>query len=184
MSSMGQMPAVKIEGIEATVAAMKKFEPEMYKRMKVRLRMAGREVSNLANARAPRIAQGGFGTKISDHGRSVGMVVYARAGSKAGMNAAIFEFAKNAGAASASMKSGKLKIIRKRFASGPSGGSRPGGPQGAAMVSWLSSDYGQPGRFLWQAWGLKRASVIAEVEGIWRQGEVELQAAMDRAGVA
>jgi len=181
--SMGQMPAIKITGIEATIAALKKFEPEMYKRMKVRLRAAGREVSNLANARLPRIAQGGFGTKISDRGKSVGMVVYARAGSKSGMNAAIFEFAKNAGTASSSMKSGKLKTIRKRFASGPAGGSRPGGSQGAAMVSWLSNDYGQPGRFLWQAWDLKRTAVIAEVEGIWRQGEVDLQASMDRAGV-
>jgi hypothetical protein len=149
---------VKVEHFEATALALRKFEPGALKRMKSSLRKAGKQVSNLANARAPLAAQGGFGVKITERGKSAGMKVYARAGSKLGKNAAIFEFA------------GKPGNVVK--------------PQGRAMIDWLSGYYGSPGRFMWSAWGLKKATVLAEVEGIWKTAESELQAAMDRAGVS
>lgn len=155
--SMGQSAAIKIDGIEETILGLKRFEPDGYKRLRRNLRRAGQVVSNLANARAPLAAQGGFGVRFKDYGKNPGMVIHARSGSKLGKNAAIFEFAG---------KPGNVRV-----------------PQGRAMIDWLSGSYGSPGRFMWQAWDLKRASVLAEVDAIWHQGEAELQAAMDKAGV-
>lgn len=149
---------IKIKNLDAVTLGLKKIEPDALKRMKRELRKAGNEVASLANARAPLSAQGGFGTRVTEHGKNTGMKVFAKGGKDpAGKNAAIFEFAG---------KPGNVKVS-----------------QGRALIGWLNGGYGTPGRFLWAAWGAKKTAVLAEVERVMRQAESDLQAAMDRGGV-
>lgn len=56
--------------------------------------------------------------------------------------------------------------------------------QGAGLIRWLNDRYGSPGRFLWAAWDAHKGTVIPAVEAAIREAERELQAAMDRQGVA
>jgi hypothetical protein len=151
---------VRIEGLEETVAALRALAPEVQRGFLRSLKTVGDALKADADAAAPAHAKGGYVVKLKQRGKQVGVKVAARAGSTAGRNAAIFEFA------------------------GARGLSKTGGPitgQGAAMVRWLDG-YGRPGRFLWGSWDRHKAEAEAAVRGAMAEAERIIQEKLAAAG--
>jgi len=151
----GLSAEISIDGLEATLGALRGLEPDVLKRLQAELRAAVRSVGVAATAAGPPGHTLTYTVRSSQRGKRAGMKIIA-----ADRDTAIFEFA------------------------GTKGLSRIGGPitpQGAAMVKWLDG-FGKPGRFLWGAWDKEKDVVDAHVRGAMASAEHELQAHLNAAG--
>ena len=148
---------IRVTGIEDTIAALRKLEPDVLKAMQKEIRQALSKVKAAAAGSPPPPALGSYVIRASARGKKTGMRLIAT-----DKYSAIFEFAGT----------------RMR--------SRDGGPitpQGAAMVRWLDG-FGKPGRFLWAAWDAHKGEFEAELKAAIAKAEAELHASLDRAGEA
>jgi hypothetical protein len=153
---------IRIDGLEETLAALRMLDRDIYAGLVRGLKTVGDLLVVDADAAAPPDAKGGYGARMTVRGKKVGVKVFAKAGSQAGRNAAIFEFA------------------------GTRGQSRLGGPitgQGAAMVRWLDG-YGKPGRFLWGAWDRNKERAENQIRVMMAQAEKLCQDRLAAAGEA
>ena len=153
---------IRIDGLEETLAALRMLDRDVYAGLIRGLKTVGDLLVVDADAGAPLDAKGGYGARMSVRGKKVGVKVFAKAGSVAGKNAAIFEFA------------------------GTRMESRSGGPitsQGAAMVRWLNG-YGKPGRFLWGAWDKNKDRAENQIRVLMAQAEKLCQDRLSAAGEA
>jgi hypothetical protein len=151
---------LRVDGLEETMAALRALAPEVDKGFKRKFRLIGTRLAGEAEGMSPVNAHGGYGSRLTIRGKRVGLKIFAKAGSPAGKNAAIFEFA------------------------GTRMQSKDGGPitgQGAAMVRWLDG-YAKPGRFLWYAWDSNREVVRSEIADAMLEVERVVQEKLDAAG--
>jgi len=151
---------IRITGIKQTMAALKAFEPDVYKALRKTIRTRIQSVGRGASGRYG----GKYRVSIRDAGKNPGGSITAVAGPRSGQNdwsspatrAVIFEFAQNA--------------------------SRPG--MWAAIQSF-ESRFGKPGRFLWAEWDAQGGERISdEAAAEIRDAERILQAKLDAAGEA
>jgi hypothetical protein len=152
----------RIEGLEETLAALRALDRDVYAGLIRGMKTIGNLVAQAADDAAPPSAKGGYVTRMSLRGKKVGVKVAARAGSVAGRNAAIFEFA------------------------GTRMQSKAGGPitgQGAAMVRWLDG-YGKPGRFLWHSWDENKDRAELQIRNLMAEAERICQDRLNAAGEA
>ena len=147
---------IRVEGLEATIAALRSLEPDVLKTMQREIRAALTKVRGAAAGSPPAPALGQYAIRSSARGKRVGMRLAA-----VDKYSAVFEFAgtRNMDAA----------------------GTGPITPQGAAMVRWLDG-FGRPGRFLWGAWDANRAGFEADMKAAIERAEAALQASLGRAG--
>lgn len=158
-SGKGYSAEVRVEGLKETMAALKAFEPEIYKALRKQIR---EELKRLASGASSRYG-GNYAVSIRDTGKRAGGAVYARMPARSSMNdwsapatrAVIMEFAKN----------GKT-------------------PQAQGMIDFFQSYFGSPGRFLWAEWDEVKSDVMTNIEGAIRDAERTLQERLDAAGVS
>lgn len=154
-SGKGFSSEIRVEGLEETIAALRALEPDVLKRTQATIRKAVMDIGVAASSRGPSGHKLSYRVRTSARGKRAGMSIRAL-----DRDTAIFEFA------------------------GSKGLSRSGGPitpQGAAMVRWLDG-FGQPGRFLWQAWDEHKDAFEAELKRAMGEAERELQAHLNAAG--
>lgn len=150
----------RIDGLEETLAALRFLDRDVYAGLIRGMKTIGNLIAQEADAGAPPDAKGGYVTRMTVRGDKVGVKVAARAGSLAGRNAAIFEFA------------------------GTRMQARLGGPitgQGAAMVRWLDG-FGKPGRFLWGAWDANKDRAELQIRNLMAEAERICQGRLSAAG--
>lgn len=152
--------AIEIRGVRATRNALQDFSPDIKRRMDATIRAALRETRDAAISRYP---TGDWVVRVNR--RNLLGVIAARAGtgrastfsaSGGGVRAAVFEFA------------GKYQDGRT--------------PQARGLIDSLNRRYGQPGRFLWDAWDATGEHVLTTIREAVLQAEAELQARLDAAG--
>lgn len=154
---------IEVTGATEVILALRAFEPEVHKRIMAEIRTALRGVAGMAKQLYPGGAwttrlrasesRGARGSVMTAPGSSFGVPRWADA--PPGAKAAIFEFA---------------------------GKNQPGKtPQARATIESLNRRYGKPGRFLWESWDMQADGVLARVEATIREGERELQKAIDSA---
>jgi hypothetical protein len=146
---------IRVEGLEATIAALRALAPDVLKRLQKEIKNSVRHVAAAAATRGPSGHPLKYAVRSSMRGKKTGMRVIA-----ADRDTSIFEFA------------------------GTKGLSRSGGPitpQGAAMVRWLDG-FGKPGRFLWGAWDESKDDVEADIKRAMGEAEHELQDHLNAAG--
>jgi len=150
--------AVNVEGLTETRALLKKFEPDLLKRLNLRTGAVARDLQSGAQANFDKTGGGGPAYRIRTRNRVSGFSksVLADMGSVSSKErwgtdpsvlAAIFEFAR---------------------------GVRNSQPQNVqrtkSLIATLNSRYGPTGRFLWQAWddrkGVALASIDAEIKAV------------------
>lgn len=153
---------IKIEGVKATIKALKEFEPDLQKAMNKEIRSALTMVREGAKSRYPK---GAWSLRLNTK-NILGTVIATGGGSNwdgknwsdiaPGVRAAIFEFA----------------------------GSVQGGrtPQARGLIDSLNRRYGTPGRFLWASWDANGRDVLDKIEAAVRSAERDLQANLDSAG--
>ena len=152
----------RIEGLDETLAALRSLDRDVYAGLVRGMKTIGELIAADADAGAPLDAKGGYGSRMTMRGNRVGVKVFAKAGSVAGRNAAIFEFA------------------------GTRMQSRMGGPitaQGAAMVRWLDG-FDKPGRFLWGAWDKNKGRAEMQIRALMAEAERVCQERLRAAGEA
>lgn len=152
---------IEVTGVKETMAALKAFEPEVYKAMRKRIRQRIKSVARGATNRYG----GKYKVSIRDAGRTPGGSITAVMGpqpkgrhdwSSPQTRAVIFEFAQNA--------------------------NRPGTK---AAIASFQARFGKPGRFLWAEWDAQGGERVAqEVAAEIRDAERILQAKLDAAGEA
>jgi hypothetical protein len=151
---------IRIDGVKQTVAFLKDFAPEIQKAMNKTIRLALNDTKRGAEARYPK---GAWSVNINSKkilgsisARSGGTRASSWADSSPGIKAAVFEFA---------------------------GSRQPGRtPQARAMIASLRARYGEPGRFLWDAWDEGGKDALDKIETAVKQAERELQAKLDSMG--
>lgn len=150
---------IEITGVKQTVAALKAFTPDLYKRLNREIRKGLSQVLKGAQGRYP-----GGAWQLSISQKRILGSISARNGDRApswgdsdpGVKAAIFEFA----------------------------GSRSQGatPQARGLIESLNRRYGQPGRFLWASWDEQGPGVMEDIAAAVRRAERDLQTRLEAAG--
>ena len=151
---------IRVEGLKETMAALKTFEPEVYKALRKSIRTELKRVEGLAG----RIGGGSYKVTMKDAGKRPGGGVTGIPGNKQHLNdwsapatrAVIMEFARR----------GKT-------------------PQAQSMIDSYQARYGSPGRMLWRAWDSGLGDeVLRNIDEAIRDAETTLQARLESAGEA
>lgn len=157
---------VNTEGITETRALLRRFEPDLLKRLDRRVTLVARELQSGAQANFEGTGASGTAYRIRTRARPSGFskAVTAAAGSvgarahwssEPGLLAAIFELAN---------------------------GVRNSLPQNVqrtkSLIATLNSRYGSPGRFLWQKWDDISAASLASIATEIKDVEAEYTARM------
>jgi hypothetical protein len=152
---------IRIDGVRETINALRDFEPQLKKVLDTEIKQALQATREAAKARYPR---GSWIVGLSRK-KLLGFITTgkgqkaARWGDSApGIRAAIFEFAGRPGP-------GKT-------------------PQAKGMIASLTRRYGEPGRFLWDAWDSKGEAALSDIKGAVEKAERDLQARLDMKGVS
>jgi hypothetical protein len=151
---------IRIDGVRATITALRDFEPEVKKVLDKEIRQALSIVREAAKSRYPK----GSWVVGVNRKKLLGFIATGR-GQKAarfsdsapGVRAAIFEFAGRPGP-------GKT-------------------PQAKAMIASLTRRYGEPGRFMWDAFDTKGQAALGDIKKAVEKAEAELQRRLDANGV-
>lgn len=152
--------SIEIKGVRSTRNALQNFSPDIKRRMDATIKAALRETRDAAISRYP---SGDWVVRVNR--RNLLGVIAARAGtgrgpslaeSGGGVRAAVFEFAGSVGSGAT--------------------------PQASSMIDSLNRRYGQPLRFLWNAWDATGEHVLTTIREAVLQAEAELQARLDAAG--
>ena len=158
---------VEITGVKQTMAALKAFEPEVYKAMRKTIRTRIKSVATGAAGRYQSSSGGGGKYKVSirDAGKRPGASITAVMGVQKGRN---------------DWSDPQSRAVIFEFAGSRSRGKTPGI---AAAIASFQAKYGAPGRFLWEEWDSQGGQKISEeVEAEIRDAERILQAKLDAAG--
>ena len=157
MASQG----IRITGVKQTMAALKAFEPDVYKAMRKTIRTRLRSVAKGATGRYA----GKYSVSIRDAGKNPGGSITGVMGPQKSRN---------------DWSSPQTRAVIFEFAGKRSRGKTPGA---AAAIAAFQSRYGAPGRFLWEEWDSQGGQQIAEEVGAEiRDAERILQAKLDAAG--
>jgi len=153
--------AIEIKGVKATTRALKEFAPELRKDLNRAIRRSLDQVKRGAEGRYP---NGSWSIRINNKkilgslGTMGGRSSDSWADADPGVRAAIFEFAGSTG-------QGKS-------------------PQAQAMIESLNNRYGQPGRFLWDAWDDSGDLAKNQIRMAVKNAERQLQAKLTAMGEA
>jgi len=159
--------AVHIEGLRETRALLKKFEPDLLKRLDLRIGAVARDLKSGAQANLEktgvggppayriktrnRVSRGGFSKAVLADFGSVSPKE--RWSTDPSVLAAIFEFAR---------------------------GVRNSQPQNVqrtkSLIATLNSRYGSTGRFLWSAWDDRKGAALASIDAEIKAVEAEYTA--------
>lgn len=152
--------AIEVYGVKQTIAAMEQFAPEIRKRMNKEIR----QQLAFTQARARSLYPHGAWQIVINKKRLLGSIQTAPGTlnrkkwgeSDPGARAAIFEFV----------------------------GSQTEGdtPQVQGLIKSLNARYGEPGRFLWEAWDETGRSVLSNIRTSVLAAERDLQAKLDSIG--
>ena len=152
--------SIEVYGVKKTIGAMEAFAPEIRKRLNKEIR----ESLNITKARAQSLYPlGAWKITINKRkllgslGTAPGTLDPKKWGdSDPGARAAIFEFV----------------------------GSSSGGvtPQARGLIRSLNARYGQPGRFLWEAWDETGRDVLDRIRTSLKTAERDLQTKLDSIG--
>lgn len=151
--------SIEITGVKKTVTALREFTPDVHKALNKTIRQALAITRSAAKGRYP---NGDWGLRINQKlilgsiRTQAGSLGQSWGESSPGVKAAIFEFAGSAG-------DGKT-------------------PQAQALIQSLNARYGQPGRFLWDAWDETGRAALERIRIAMQQAERELQAHLNAAG--
>lgn len=160
-SSKGVSYEVNVEDLSATRYLLKKFGPDVLKRLDRELTSVARQLKGSAEASFARTgASGAYMIRTTNRAGSFTKGVTTRAGSVSrgerwssspGVLAAVFEFAQN-------VRNAKPQNVART----------------RAMLETLSRKYGKPGRFLWDAWDAMSNAALARVHGAVETAERDL----------
>jgi hypothetical protein len=159
MSNDGTSANIRVDGVKATVNALKTFEPELHKALNKSIRKSLNVVKARAQGKYP---EGQWAVQLTTK-RLLGSI-YARGGSVTG------RWGESAGGVKASI----FEFV----------GSRTMGdtPQAKGLIKSLTTRYGQPGRFLWAAWDEVGDTALEQIRVAVKTAESELQARLDARG--
>ncbi|MDI9598687.1 MAG: hypothetical protein QM323_04200 [Acidobacteriota bacterium] len=157
-------PAIDVSGIPETRTLLKRFEPDLLKRLDTRLNAVARELRSGAQAYFERTGASGGAYRVSTRNRIGGFskAVATVRGSvsrgdkwstQPGVLAAIFE-----------------------FMAAPRDAQPQNVPRVRSLIATLNARYGTPGRFLWQTWDDHGQSYLAEIDAEVRAVEAEYTA--------
>jgi len=144
--------SVNVTGLVETRALLKRFEPDLLKRLDARLNAVARDLKSGAEASFARTGAGGSAYRMRTRSKATGFVksVTASGGSVSpgqkwssspGVLAAIFEFADG-------VRSSKPENVART----------------KSLIATLNSRYGSTGRFLWAAWDERKESALASIK--------------------
>ena len=149
---------VNTEGITETRALLRRFEPDLLKRLDRRVGIVARDLKSGAQANFEKTGASGTAYRIRTRARPTGFskAVTAAGGSVGarehwssdpGVLAAIFELANR---------------VRDSLPENV--------PRTKSLIATLNSKYGQPGRLLWSAWdeqkGVALPAIVAEIKDV------------------
>lgn len=160
---MGTGVQLGVIGTDYTVQMIKAMDPIAYRHL---LRAARKSVEPVRDEAASNAPIGATGDMSKSY-----KVEKARARSNAGARVATFGYAvvaKGPGARQAAIL---------EFAGSKSSGNTP---QGTSLIRSLTSTYGQPGRFAWDAMDRNSARVTAAFGAAIRDAEVEMNARLGK----
>lgn len=156
--------AIDISGVTETRALLRRFEPDLLKRLESQLNAVARDLRNEAQvnfsatgvgAAAYRIRTrsraGGFSKSVTTVGGSVARGQ--KWSSEPGVLANIFE-----------------------FMAAPRDAQPQNVPRVRSLIATLNARYGAPGRFLWEAWDDGSDGYLAEIDAAIRSVEAEYSA--------
>jgi hypothetical protein len=152
---------IRITGVKQTMAALKAFEPDVYKAMRKTIRTRIKSVAKGATGRYA----GKYKVSIRDAGRNPGASITGVMGPQKNRN---------------DWSSPQSRAVIFEFAGSRSRGKTPGA---AAAIASFQARFGAPGRFLWEEWDSQGGKKISdEVGAEIRNAERILQAKLDAAG--
>ena len=153
--------AVEVSGLTETRALLKQFEPDLLKRLDLRLTVVARDLKSGAQSNLEKTGVSGSAYTIRTRNRVSGFSKSVKAdfgsvaprekwSSDPSVLAAIFEFAN---------------------------GVRDARPQNVqrtkSLIATLNARYGEPGRFLWAAWDERKVAALASVDAEIKAVEAE-----------